>query len=229
MVQLAITSVVDAITEDVKSEVLSRRIHPDTALTETGLAEHYNVARATAKAAIERLVADKVLVRRNHKSARVVTLGPDDVRDIYNTRIYLESEVLRRLARRGSYPEASAEANAKIQELWDEGIWQITKPDMEFHTQLVASLESSRTEKIYRSLAFEVQLCMSQLQGSQKLSPAIIIAEHARILQLISEGDANAVADLLDEHLSRARELLVGQLGGQPGPEAYRPSSALLV
>ena len=30
-------------------------------------------------------------------AGRVAQLGPDDVRDIYNTRIYLELEVLRRL------------------------------------------------------------------------------------------------------------------------------------
>jgi len=33
--------------------------------------------------------------------------------------------------------------------------------------------------------------------------------------------------ELLDEHLARARELLAGQLGGESGPEAFRPSSAL--
>lgn len=222
-----VTSVIDAVVEDLKEQVLSRELAPNSPLTEAEVAARYDVARATAKAAIERLVAEKVLVRKNHKTARIVTLGPDDVRDIYNTRIYLESEVLRRLARRGEVPDDARAANAEIAALWQQGTWNIVGPDMRFHTALIDSLRSDRTSSAYASLAFEVKLCMSQLQGSQRLSPEIIVAEHARILDLIIAGEEDASAALLDEHLARARELLAGALGGQPGPEAFLPSSAL--
>ena len=59
------------------------------------------------------------------------------------------------------------------------------------------------------------------------LSPAIIVAEHERILELVASGAGDAAAEILDEHLARARELLVGALGGTPGPEAGRPYSVL--
>ena len=224
---LHITSVVDAVVDDLKSLVLSRQLDPGSPLTEAEVAGRYDVARATAKAAIERLVADKVVVRKNHKTARVVELGPDDVRDIYNTRTYLEAQVLRRLAlNQATYPEAEA-ANAEIAELWGRGVYNIVNPDMLFHTVLIDSLGSPRVSAIYDSLAFEVKLCMAQLQGSQRLSPEIIVAEHALILRQLQAGDADGVAATLAEHLARARELLAGALGGTPGPEAYLPSSAL--
>lgn len=225
--RLVVTSVIDAVVDDLKGLVLSRELEAGTALTEADVANRYAIARATAKAAIERLVSDKVLVRKSHKTARVVELGPDDVRDIYRTRTYLESEVLRRLADRRSVPPESRTANAEIQALWERGSYDIVDPDMRFHTALIDSLGSERTSEIYGSLAFEVKLCMAQLQGSQQLSPAVIIAEHARILQLIEAGDGAGVAALLAEHLARARELLAGALGGEPGPEAFLPSSAL--
>lgn len=95
------------------------------------------------------------------------------------------------------------------------------------HTSLIDALGSPRTSELYGSLAFEVRLCMAQLQGSQQLSPAIIVAEHARLLTLIGDGDAVGAAAMLDEHLGRARELLAGALGGTPGPEAHQPSTAL--
>ncbi|MFZ0529263.1 MAG: GntR family transcriptional regulator [Propionicimonas sp.] len=225
--KIVVTSVIDAVVEDLKTQVLARELAPDQPLTEADVAARYDIARATAKAAIERLVADKVLVRRNHKTARVVRLGPDDVRDIYRTRAYLESEVLRRLAERHSVPEDARAANAEIETLWQQGSYDIVDPDMRFHTALIDSLGSARTSAVYGSLAFEVKLCMAQLQGSQRLTPEIIVAEHARMLQLIEGGDGDAAALLLDEHLARARELLAGALGGEPGAEAFRPSSAL--
>lgn len=224
---LIITSVVDAVVDDLKSQVLSRELEPGAALTEALVAARYDVARATAKAAIERLVNDKVVVRKTHKTARVVELGPQDVRDIYLTRAYLEAEVLRRLAETRTVPVEARTANAEIQALWDQGEYDIVGPDMRFHTSLINALGSVRTSAIYGSLAFEVKLCMAQLQGSQRLSPEIIVAEHSRILELLEAGEAHGAAAMLTEHLARARELLAGALGGTPGPEAFLPSSAL--
>ncbi|MCA0296596.1 MAG: GntR family transcriptional regulator [Actinobacteria bacterium] len=224
---LVVTSVIDAVVEDLKEQVLSRELGPGTPLTEAEVASRYDIARATAKAAIERLVAEKVLVRKNHKTARVVKLGPADVRDIYRTRGYLEAEVLRRLAERREVPQEARAANAEIDAQWRQGSWEIVDPDMRFHTSLIDSLGSARTSAVYGSLAFEVKLCMAQLQGSQRLSPEIIVADHARIMDLIEAGDAAGASEMLDEHLARARELLAGALGGEPGPEASRPSSAL--
>lgn len=224
---LVVTSLVDALVEDLRTRVVTGALAPGQALTEAEVAARYDVARASARAAIERLTAEKVLVRRNHKTARVVALGPEDVRDIYRTRTYLESEVLRRLAARRAVPQAARDANAEIAALWAAGSWLVVEPDMRFHTSLVDSLGSQRTSAMYHSLAFEVRLCMAQLQGRHGLSPDLIVAEHARLLELIEAGDGPGAAAMLDEHLARARELLAASLGGVAGPEAAVPSSAL--
>ncbi|GEL95910.1 GntR family transcriptional regulator [Cellulomonas composti] len=224
---IVVTSLVDAVVEDLRTLVVTGELAPGTPLTELDVATRYDVARASARAAIERLTSDNVLVRANHKTARVVELGPDDVRDIYRTRTYLESEVLRRLAARRLVPDAARTANAEIAALWAAGSYAVVEPDMRFHTSLIDALGSSRTSAVYHSLAFEVKLCMAQLQGRQRLSPAIIVAEHARLLELIGAGDADGAAAMLDEHLARARELLAASLGGEAGPEASLPSSAL--
>lgn len=225
--EIVVTSLVDAVVDDLRSQVVTGALEPGTALTEQDVATRYDVARASARAAIERLTSQKVLVRRNHKTARVVELGPDDVRDIYRTRTYLESEVLRRLAVDRVVPDAARDANAEIAALWTGGSYAVVEPDMRFHTSLVDALGSTRTSAIYHSLAFEVKLCMAQLQGRQRLSPEIIVAEHARLLELIEAGDAEGAATMLDEHLARARELLAASLGGEAGPEAFVRSSAL--
>jgi DNA-binding GntR family transcriptional regulator len=224
---IVVTSLVDAVVEDLRGLVVTGELVPGSPLTELDVATRYEIARASARAAIERLTAEKVLVRRNHKTARVVDLGPDDVRDIYRTRTYLESEVLRRLAALRRVPEDARKANAEIAALWALGTYAVVEPDMRFHTSLVDELGSERTSAMYHSLAFEVKLCMARLQGQQRLSPEIIVAEHARLLELIEAGDADGAARMLDEHLARARELLAASLGGEAGPEAYVPSSAL--
>ncbi len=69
---IVVTSLVDAVVEDLRTLVVTGELAPGTPLTELDVATRYDVARASARAAIERLTSDNVLVRANHKTARVV-------------------------------------------------------------------------------------------------------------------------------------------------------------
>ena len=218
------TSIVDAVANDLRARLFAGELTADVGLTETEVASSYEVARPTAKAAIEKLVAEGLLVRGAHKTARVTNLGPDAVRDIYLARAYLESEVLRQLARVRRVPTEAVKANQDIAALVDDSPMTVVEPDMRFHTSLIDEVGNERTSKMYRSLVSEVRLCMTRVQSLKLLDTALIHAEHQRILELIEAGDGDGVAELLEGHLGRARERLVAAMGGVPGPEADLPS-----
>jgi DNA-binding GntR family transcriptional regulator len=217
-------SIVDAIAADMRTRLFAGELTPDVSLTETEIATSYDVARPTAKGAIEKLVTEGLLVRGVHKTARVVTLGPAAVRDIYLARAYLESEVLRRLARTRTVPEAAAQANREIAAVGEGPAMLVVEPDMRFHMSIIDAVGNERTSKMYRSLVSEVRLCMTRVQSLHLLGTALILAEHQKMLELIESGDGEAAALLLDEHLGRARERLVAAIGGEAGPEADLPS-----
>jgi DNA-binding GntR family transcriptional regulator len=224
MARVKATSIVDAIAADLRARILAGELTPDVPLTEIEIATSYDVARPTAKAAIEKLVAEGLLVRGVHKTAHVVELGPDSVRDIYLARVYLESEVLRRLARTRIVPAGAVQANRDIAAVGAGSALDVVEPDMRFHTSLIDAVGNERTSKMYRSLVSEVQLCMTRVQSLKLLTTDLILAEHQKILELIEAGEGDAAAMLLDEHLGRARERLVAAFGGVAGPEAYVPS-----
>lgn len=225
--RITAVSIVDAIAADLRSRIFSGELGPGHTLTETDVATSYEVARPTAKASIEKLVAEGLLDRGTHKTARVVELGPDSVRDIYLARAYLESEVLRRLARTKEVPEAARQANRDIAALRTGAPLDVIEPDMRFHTSLIDAVGNERISRMYRSLVGEVKLCMVRIQSLHLLDTALIQAEHQKILELIEAGQGEAAADLLDEHLGRARERLVSAMGGTAGPEAEVPSGLL--
>lgn len=222
--RVAAISIVEAIAADLRSRIFAGELESSQALTETEMASSYEVARPTAKAAIEKLVAEGLLVRGVHKTARVAVLGPDSVRDIYLARAYLESEVLRRLASRRVVPAEAIRANDDIAKLKTGAPIDVVEPDMRFHTSLIDAVGNERISKMYRSLVGEVRLCMSRIQSLHLLDTALIQAEHQKILELIDAGQGEAAAQLLDEHLGRARERLVAAMGGTAGPEADTPS-----
>jgi len=213
-------SVVEAIAGDLRDQILLGSTVQGSPLTEQDVARRYDVARPTAKAAIEALVFEGLLERKTHKTARVVRLGPEDVRDIYRSRANVESQVLRQLAAARSVPRQARAANAEILAMVDGSALDVVGPDMRFHTALIDAVDSPRTSRMYRSLVSEVTLCMAQVQERRLLPTRLIAAEHQGLLELLEAGDGDGAAALLAEHLGRARERLVEELGGDPGPEA---------
>jgi DNA-binding GntR family transcriptional regulator len=223
--QLMTVSLVEAIAEGIRKRILRGEYRGDASFTETDVAARYDVARPTAKAAIEKLVSESLLERRSNKTARLVTLGPEDVRDIYKTRARLEQAALRELAETRSVPAAALAAQRELEQLSGDSGLDTVDPDMRFHMALVDSIGSPRTSQMYASLVSQVKLCMAQIQGLQLVEVERIIREHQHLLDLIEAGDGPAASSFLVEHLSRPRERLIAAVGGVPGPEADLKSS----
>lgn len=212
---LGVIGVVDAVTARLRSRILSGDIRPGAPLTEAAVSMAYGVARPSAKAAIEQLVASGLLARTAHRSARVVGIDPETVRDVYRTRARLESAALRELALSRTVPASAVAANEEIAAMPPGPDAATVDPDLRFHTALIDALESERTGRMYRSVIDEVRLCMAQVQGRQLLDASAIAEQHAGILDAVAGGDGERAAELLHAHLSAAEQRLVEALGAR--------------
>ena len=210
--RLGVVSVVQAIIKSLRARIFSGELAPGTPLGEVDVAAHYEVARPTAKAALENLVASGLLTRNAHQTARVTLLSSRDARDIYHTRGIIEAEAVRLLAARREVPPEAQKANSEITELVNASPIDIIDPDIRFHAALVQALDSQRTSAIYAQLTDEIRLCMTHVQDATLLSTKDIAAEHAKLLQLISTGEAQAAADTLEDHLHTASDKLAEHL-----------------
>ncbi|UYQ77786.1 GntR family transcriptional regulator [Glutamicibacter sp. JL.03c] len=210
--RLGVVSVVQAVIASLRTRIFSGELAPGTPLGEVDVATHYEVARPTAKAALENLVASGLLTRNAHQSARVTRLTSADARDIYRTRAIIEAEAVRLLASTGQVPGAAREANAEITALSEASPIQIVDPDVRFHSALVQALDSERTSAIYGQLSDEIRLCMTQVQDATLLDTADIANEHARLLEKIAAGDQQGAAELLAQHLENASTRLAAHL-----------------
>jgi DNA-binding GntR family transcriptional regulator len=220
--KLGVVSVVDAVVADVRARMLDGSLPAGAPLTEADVAETYDVARTTAKAAIESLVSERLLVRNAHKTARVVVLTADDARDVYRTRALIETQVLRQLAAHRQVPPEAQRAHEELVALAGGSPTDLVAPDMRFHRALVDALGSERTSRAYAALTSEVMLCMSRVQGASLLPSELIVDEHSRILNHITAGDAEAAAAAVSAHLQRAADRLAGLLetGSDPSPSS---------
>lgn len=206
---LGVVGVVDAVTGQLRERILSGEFRPGAPITEAAVSLTFGVARPSAKAAIEQLVASGLLVRTAHRSARVVGIDADTVRDVYRTRTRLESAALRELSRTRAVPEAAVAANAELLAMAPGPDPATVDPDLRFHTALIDALGSERTGRMYRSVLDEVRLCMAHVQGRRLLDASAIAAQHAAILDAVAAGDGQRAAEVLDAHLASAEERLV--------------------
>jgi len=212
--RLRATSLVDALVAELRDRMLDGRLPGGTALTEAEVAGEYEVARPTAKAAIERLVSEGLLRRDAHRSARVPVFGLVEVADLYFARTLLERQVVRELSRTYDVPPEAFVAHEEIRGLGRSmaSTTAIVEPDVRFHRALVDALESPRVSRVHEAMMAEMRLCMAQVQVHGLLRVSDIADEHQAIMDAIDDGDPDRAENALESHLVRARSRLVTRL-----------------
>lgn len=210
---LAVTRVPDAVYEALRESILTQREAPGSAVTEQAIADRFGVARPTAKVALERLVADGLLRRTAHKTARVPELTRDDIVDLYAARATVEVAALRNLAESGTQPADAVAAQRMLSDALasDDGdTAPLARADVTFHRALVEAQRSPRLARLHGLLMGEIELCTGQVQSHRLLALGDVVDQHQGILDAVVRRDADAAAHLTREHIEGARDRLLG-------------------
>lgn len=209
---LAVTRVPDAVYEALRESILTQREAPGTAVTEQAIADRFGVARPTAKVALERLVADGLLRRTAHKTARVPELTRDDIVDLYASRAVVEEAALRNLADDGVVPVAAVAAQRALAEAattTTPDSAPLARADIAFHRALVEAQHSPRLVRLHALLMGEIELCTGQVQAHRLLALDDVVTQHQAILDAVAAGDATLAATLTRTHIEGARDRLL--------------------
>jgi DNA-binding GntR family transcriptional regulator len=209
---LGAQTIVDALAEAVRAQILTGEIPAGGRLTEQEIATLYDVARPTAKAAIERVVQMGILRRTANKPARVPLLSRDDIRDLYASRLFFERQVVSELAERGTATLAAENALAGLNTAFEQtSLLEAVGSDIAFHQALVDGMGSKRTSQMYQTLLGEAYLCIAQEQpiADQRKN----IEEHGALLRAIHGKKVDLAVDLITVHLTSAAERLLNRPG----------------
>jgi DNA-binding GntR family transcriptional regulator len=220
--ELRVFSVVDALYQDLRHRILVGDERPGSILTEVSVAARYDVARPTAKTAIERLVGEGLVVRtRRGAGASVRTFSAADIDDLYDTRILIESSIHAQLAAHSSGTRSAEEANSALRAASDaQAAIEVVAMDVAFHRELVAELGSARLTRLHDQLMSEAHFCMAQVQEFQLLDARVIAAEHDGILAAIRHGRPGAASERTVAHLDGARSRLLAKIGHLEEPDS---------
>ncbi|WP_205710815.1 GntR family transcriptional regulator [Isoptericola sp. BMS4] len=216
--KLGPASLTEALFESLRARIINGDISPGEKVTEQRVADEYGVARPTAKSCLERLTSLGLLRRVAHKSAVVPRLSAAEIQDLYFSRATFESAAAVHLAGRRLLPDEMTRAqDAMDRAARSEDFAEQVQADIAFHWSLVQGLRSERLSRMYEMISGEIHLTMGQYSAHRRTTPTHVVAEHAAIMDAIREGDQEAARTTLTDHLVRARDRVLAEVGGEPG------------
>ncbi|MFD5598690.1 GntR family transcriptional regulator [Leucobacter sp. NPDC058333] len=197
------------IARTLRDAIARGRFKPGQQLLETDLSQRFGVSRGLLREAMQRLTQEGLLVGRKNRGIFVATFGPEDLVDIYTSRIAIErGACLKVIDVTGRTEEMYAALTALTDELealdpTEAESWAAIDLDIAFHEKLVEEAQSPRLNRMYETLAAETRMCLAALEGPSFPLPERI-AEHRRIADAIRAKDVPTLHALLAQHMDHA-------------------------
>ncbi len=200
--------------------IVTGSLAPGTHLVESDLAQRLNVSRGPIREALTRLEQEGLIVNYPYRGKFVADISAEDVREIYDLRILLESRAIKSLTHPLDGDELnlmrqiSAEMTKALSEGHNESFADL---DVEFHRQLVAISKRERLLQLWNTLsgvthAFIVINARNDPQAIQYIS-----AGHGRIIDALVRHDLATAVEILTRHLGEAEDSMLAIKARLPG------------
>lgn len=212
MKEIVVTTLVEALANTLRNQVVSGELAPGTRVTEQSVAAAHDVARPTAKAAIERVVQSGVLRRTANKTARVPELTKDEAADLYRSRLFIEHGVVRYLAINRIVATAAESALFDMKRAVEAAdMTAAVDADARFHSAIVAASGSERITRAYDGFMGEARLLMAQERSGAQFQPFPHYEDHREILLAIESGQPELAQTLIIRHYVNAASRVLGE------------------
>lgn len=207
--------------EVLREMVLAGRIKPGERLNEVELAAALGISRGPLREAIQRLRSEGLLTAVSGRGTYVRTFTRDELREIYEVRIALETHAVR-LATESCRREDINELTALLDETENVLRGAADRPyprDLDFHERIVALAGNQALLDAATEVHRQVELARSRSAQEPDRARAAF-AEHREIVGHIAAGRAEKAASTLTRHLrsSLGNALYIFETGGEQLP-----------
>lgn len=191
-----------ALAAQLRAEVLAGRLALGTPLREEEIAARTGHSRHTVRAALARLVTERLAVAAPYRGVRVTAFSDDDVRALQQLRTALESEAVRllRLAHGDRWPDSVLDpvraAVADLARQRDDDWPAVAAAHARVHRRLVAAAASPRIAEAHDRLDAELLLVLVHVRPTY--SVAGLVEEHAAYVEQVQLEGGGAVCRHLD-------------------------------
>lgn len=197
--------------DTIKNLILQEKIDSGKMLSTSALAEQIEMGRAPVVDAVKRLESEGFLTIMPHQGIMVREMTVQEMRDINETRLVLESYIMERIA-----PSFTAgdvrELRKCIEEMekyaLEEKYYEFIVLDHEMHTYLYDLCENSCMIDIMKNLRDRIFTVGYKIVVRRTGRMITTIQEHKDILKALEQRDPKLAAECMRTHLTNGWNLI---------------------
>jgi DNA-binding GntR family transcriptional regulator len=183
----------------IKHAILTGQLAPGAPLVETELATRFGVSKTPVREALKTLAGTGLVEMSQYKGAAVRTVDVAMARAVYDVRLLLEPEAVRRAIGGGTALAPAGEALVRADAAADQAERSLANRD--FHRALYAGCGNPLLVRVLDELRDQAAL-VAAVAWREVPSWQHEAVEHREILAAAEEGDAERAAALLHEHIT---------------------------
>ncbi|MFW6689689.1 GntR family transcriptional regulator [Streptomyces sp. MAR4 CNX-425] len=185
--------------EAIKHAILTGKLTPGQPLVEADLAAQFGVSKTPVREALKTLAGSGLVVMSQYKGVTVRTVDATMAREVYDVRLLLEPEALRRTVALRASLQAAADALELAEAAPDAAERSLANRD--FHRALYLPCGNPLLSRMLDDLRDQAAL-VSTVAWSANPSWEREAGEHREILRLAAAGDAAAAGAALHDHIA---------------------------
>ncbi len=196
-----------------REDILNGRLVPGEKLLVEHLKLRYDVGAGTVREALSRLVSEAIVTAEGQRGFTVAPISIEDLTDVTNVRVAVETEALRLSIRHGDdgwrerLSAAWERLSALEQPLLDENVQRWEAANAGFHEALLSACGSPWTLRLVRQLTQHAERYRRYAIGLH--TGRDVHAEHRQIFDAAIAGQDARAALALEAHIRATPELIV--------------------
>jgi DNA-binding GntR family transcriptional regulator len=201
----------EVVVDAIRRALLSGELVPGQRVKEAPLADALGVSRPTIREAIHQLIHEGSLVQEPYKGIRVAKPSPQDLLDVAEVRVSLETLAALRLAKHpdGDGMTRLRQALQNHLDAIDSGdLVKVDLTHLELHRILWEGADNQMLTRIWPLVESQIRMAMS-LDQATRSDPARDAHLHIRLVVVIASGDEEGIVAEVREHIARSADEVV--------------------
>ncbi len=184
----------DRVMQDVLGRIRTGELQPGSVLNEVELSRRHAVSRGPVREAIRRLEGRKLVVCAPFMRTRIVALGADEIREVFETREALEGMATRLACERMS----DADLALLVKRTREPA------QDFDIHTEIARACGNSRIRALLCDELYDLLRLYRRQSGQQPGRRAEAAEEHWQIAIAMEQRNSALAESLMRSHIRRA-------------------------
>jgi DNA-binding GntR family transcriptional regulator len=202
--------------ETLKRQILEGVLPPGTRLKDNELAAGLGVSSTPVREAVKRLESERLVETVPYVGSSVKQFSAQEVGDIYDVRIALESLAVRLTA--DSLTDAQIQRIEELVECYRRACevgdqTSALQFDLGFHDLVAEASGNVTLQEMLRLLSAPIQMLRRLDRGTERMQQSLL--DHQAILSALKKGDGDRAAELIEMHIERGKNHLLEIVTGR--------------